>query len=78
MVLILKLKIMQIRVLLEWDDEVKAYSATCPELNFVSSCGESKKEAIENLKEAINLMLEPIPKQFVDSKIETEELQIMI
>ncbi len=30
MVLILKLKIMQIRVLLEWDDEVKAYSATCP------------------------------------------------
>lgn len=52
---------MLIRAILEWDDEVNAYSATCPELNFVSSFGESREAAIENLKDAIVLMLEPIP-----------------
>jgi predicted RNase H-like HicB family nuclease len=52
---------MLIRAILEWDDEVNAYSATCPELNFVSSFGESREVAIENLKDAITLMLEPIP-----------------
>ena len=51
---------MNVRVILEWDDEAKAFSASCPELNFVSSCGETKEIAIENLKEAIALMLEPI------------------
>ena len=39
-----------------WD-----YSATCPELNFVSSYGDSREDAISNLKEAISLMLEPLP-----------------
>ena len=52
---------MNVRVILEWDDEAKAFSASCPELNFVSSCGETKEIAIENLKEAIALMLEPLP-----------------
>ena len=52
---------MIIRAILEWDDEVQSYSATCPELNFVSSCGGSREEAISNLKEAIFLMLEPLP-----------------
>jgi predicted RNase H-like HicB family nuclease len=55
---------MIIRVILEWDEEVKAYSATCPELNFVSSCGDSREEAISNLKDAISLMLEPLPDYF--------------
>lgn len=52
---------MIIRAILEWDEEVQSYSATCPELNFVSSCGGSREEAISNLKEAISLMLEPLP-----------------
>ncbi|QYO63959.1 type II toxin-antitoxin system HicB family antitoxin [Leptolyngbya sp. 7M] len=50
---------MLIRAILEWDNEAQAYSATCPELNFVSSFGESREEAIANLKDAIYLMLEP-------------------
>ena len=57
---------MMIRAILEWDDEVQVYSATCPELNFVSSFGESKEEAIANLKDAIQLMLEPIPDEFLE------------
>ncbi len=52
---------MIIRAILEWDEEAQAYSATCPELNFVSSFGDTKQAALENLKDAIKLMLEPIP-----------------
>ncbi|MFN5398523.1 MAG: type II toxin-antitoxin system HicB family antitoxin [Pseudanabaena sp.] len=50
---------MIIRAILEWDEEVDSYSATCPELNSVSSCGDTQEEAIANLQDAILLMLEP-------------------
>ena len=53
---------MTVRVILEWDDEAQSYSATCPELNFISSFGESRESAIINLRDAIALMSEPIPK----------------
>lgn len=53
---------MLIRAILEWDAEAEAFSATFPELNFVSSCGDSHDEAIANLKDAIQLLLEPLPK----------------
>ena len=53
---------MMVRAILEWDQEAKAYSATCPELNFVSSYGDSREEAVSNLKDAIQLMLTPISK----------------
>jgi predicted RNase H-like HicB family nuclease len=52
---------MIIRAVIEWDEEAQTYSATCPELNFVSSFGDTKEEAISNLEDAIKLMLEPIP-----------------
>ena len=39
---------MIIRAVIEWDEEAKSYSATCPELNFVSSCGDTKENAIAN------------------------------
>lgn len=57
---------MIIRAVIEWDEESQAYSATCPELNFVSSFGETKDEAIANLRDAIHLMLEPIPDEFLE------------
>jgi predicted RNase H-like HicB family nuclease len=55
----------KIRAILEWDEEAKSYAATCPELNFVSSCGDSREEAIADLKEAILLMLEPLPENLL-------------
>ncbi len=69
---------MTVRAILEWDDEAQAYSATCPELNYVSSFGESKEEAISNLKDAIQLMLEPIPEHLLNMKppVEMRELAI--
>ena len=69
---------MTVRVILEWDDEAKSYSATCPELNFVSSFGESRKEAVENLKDAIHLMLEPIPEHLLDMKPPAEVMELAI
>jgi len=63
---------MLIYAILEWDEEAKAYSATCPELNFVSSFGNSHEEAISNLKEAISLMLEPLPDYLLIKKIGSE------
>ncbi|WP_373480869.1 type II toxin-antitoxin system HicB family antitoxin [Geminocystis sp.] len=52
---------MIVKAILEWDEDAQSYSATCPELNYISSCGDTKEEAIENLKDAIQLLLEPIP-----------------
>jgi predicted RNase H-like HicB family nuclease len=69
---------MNIRVVLEWDDEVQAYSATCPELNFVSSFGDTRDEAIANLKDAIKLLLEPIPDYFLDSTGSSKTFEMAI
>ncbi|NJM00792.1 MAG: type II toxin-antitoxin system HicB family antitoxin [Synechococcaceae cyanobacterium SM2_3_2] len=51
---------MLIRAILEWDPQTESFSATCPELNFVSSWGDSREDAIANLKDAIQLMLSPL------------------
>ena len=64
---------MIIRAIIEWDKEAQSYSATCPELNFVSSFGDTKQEAIEYLKDAINLMLEPIPDDFIQNKSQSQK-----
>ena len=69
---------MMIRAMLEWDEESQVYSATCPELNFVSSFGESKDEAINNLKDAIRLMLEPIPDEFLESNTVKEVVELSL
>jgi predicted RNase H-like HicB family nuclease len=69
---------MIIRAVLEWDDEVKAFSATCPELNYISSCGDTKEEAIANLKEAIQLLLEPIPEYLVNTENKLDTVEVII
>jgi predicted RNase H-like HicB family nuclease len=67
---------MIIRAILEWDEEVKSYSATCPELNYVSSFGDNKEEAIANLKDAILLMLEPLPDYLLTTKSQSEVVEL--
>lgn len=69
---------MTVRVILEWDEEAEVYSATCPELNFVSSFGENREDAIKNLKDAIQLMLEPIPEHLLDMKPPAEVMELAI
>ena len=47
------------RIVLEQDPETGDWAAWCPELPGCASCGESEQEAIENIREAIALYLEP-------------------
>ena len=69
---------MIVRAIIEWDEEVQAYSATCPELNFVSSFGDTKQEAITNLEDAIKLMLEPIPDNLFSQCSPSEQVELVL
>ena len=50
---------MRIRTVIEYDEQTKTYASYCPELPGCTSCGKTAEEARENLKEAIELFLEP-------------------
>jgi predicted RNase H-like HicB family nuclease len=52
---------MKWRVLIERDSETGDFAAWCPELPGCASAGESEHEALENLREAIELYLTPDP-----------------
>lgn len=52
-------KLMHVRVIIEHDKETDSFSALCPELPGCSSCGDTEAEAMEKVKEAIALYLEP-------------------
>ncbi len=54
---------MKIRVELEYDQESKGWSAVCPELPGCASAGNTEQEALANIKEAIELYLEPNPEK---------------
>lgn len=69
---------MLIRAVLEWDAETESYSATCPELNFVSSYGESREAAIANLKDAIQLMLEPLPDHLLEMQSTADVVELAL
>ncbi|MEM8718347.1 MAG: type II toxin-antitoxin system HicB family antitoxin [Cyanobacteria bacterium P01_G01_bin.39] len=69
---------MVIRAVIEWDEEAQSYSATCPELNFVSSFGDTKEDAIANLKDAIKLMLEPIPDDLYSENLTSEQIELIL
>ena len=50
---------MKFRVVIEYDAEAAAFSAVCPELPGCASAGDTEEEARRNIKEAIELYLEP-------------------
>ena len=52
---------MKLRVIVEYDPETADYAVYCPELPGCASAGDSEEEALENIKEAIALYLEPSP-----------------
>ncbi len=47
------------RVILEKDEETGDFAVWCPELPGCTSCGESEEIALHNIKEAIELYLQP-------------------
>lgn len=50
---------MKWRVILEQDQETGDWAVWCPELPGCVSAGETEEEALENIREAIQLYLEP-------------------
>lgn len=66
---------MKFRVVLEYDKAVKSYAAYCPELPGCTTAGDTKLEALKNIKEAIALYLEPSEKKFKASS-EVFEVEI--
>jgi predicted RNase H-like HicB family nuclease len=52
---------MKWRVVLEQDEESGDWSVWCPELPGCVSAGNTAEEALENIREAISLYLEPDP-----------------
>jgi predicted RNase H-like HicB family nuclease len=52
---------MKWRVILERDDETGDWAVWCPELPGCASAGETEEEALDNIREAIELYLEPNP-----------------
>ena len=52
---------MKLRAVVEYDTETESYAVYCPELPGCASAGDTENEALENIKEAIELYLEPSP-----------------
>jgi predicted RNase H-like HicB family nuclease len=52
---------MKWRVLLEQDSETGDWAAWCPELPGCASAGDTEDEALDNIREAIELYLQPDP-----------------
>ena len=50
---------MKFRIVLEYDADVQAFSAVCPELPGCASAGDTEEEAKQNIREAIELYLAP-------------------
>ncbi len=63
---------MKWRVVLERDPETGEWAAWCPELPGCTSAGASKQEAMENIKEAIQLYLEPSPINLEEGAVTAE------
>lgn len=63
---------MKWRVLLEQDSETGDWAVWCPELPGCASAGETEEEALENIREAIELYLKPDPLDLPDDAVMRE------
>ena len=61
---------MEYSVVLEWDEESHSYSVYVPALPGCRSCGDNREEALNNIRDAIDLCLQvyrekgwPIPSE---------------
>ena len=52
---------MKLRLVVEYDPEIKRWAAFFPELPGCASAGDTEEEAVVNAREALELWLEPSP-----------------
>ncbi len=67
---------MKVRAVVEYDPETKSYAVFCPELPGCASAGDTEDKALENIKGAIALYLEPSPVK-VSPKGKVFEVEIL-
>ncbi len=65
---------MKWRVILEHDSETEDWAVWCPELPGCTPAGETQEEALDNIREAIALYLEPEPLELSEGAIIREVL----
>jgi len=63
---------MKWRVILERDEQTGEWAVWCPELPGCTSAGETEEEALKNIREAIELYLQPDPIPLTPSAISRE------
>lgn len=68
---------MKLQIILEPSDE-GGYTVTVPSLPGCISEGDTKEEAINNIKEAIELYLEPVEDDFVSDKVHSQIFELAI
>lgn len=68
---------MKLQIILEPSDE-GGYTVTVPSLPGCISEGDTKEEAINNIKEAIELYLEPVEDDFVSDKVHSQIVELAI
>lgn len=56
---------MRFKVILEEDEDIGGYVVSCPALSGCHSQGDTKEEALENIKEAIQGCLESLSEDVV-------------
>jgi len=62
-------------VLLEQDPETKDWAVWCPELPGCAFAGDTEDEAIQNIREAIELYLQPDP---IDLPVDAVMREVMV
>ena len=67
------MKVYDFKVLLEPDEEAGGYVVSCPALAGCYSQGDTVDEALENIKEAIQLCLEVRAEKGIPLTIETRQ-----
>ena len=66
---------MKWRIVLEQDPETEDWAAWCPELPGCASAGITEDEAMDNIREAIELYLQPDPIELAAGTV-TREITI--
>ena len=71
------------KVLLEWDPDDKVWVTYVPALNYLSTFGETREEALENTREAIvgyveAAAKEDIPVPSADTETELVDLEVAV
>lgn len=67
---------MQLKIIIEPDEDV--FVAYCPQLPGCVSYGNDRRGAMQNIQEAIELYLRPIPQIFDHLSAQAEVLEIVV